>query len=265
MNRKQGVAFSAPCALAIISVCMGSVWITPARAQTAEVKEKPRMYTYVANWDIPRAHWAEMDKQAVADAKIFDKALSSGGLVAYGDDVNLVHQPDTETHDTFWSSMSMAGVLNVLDELHKAGAATASVLNNATKHSDTVYVSRFYNWKSGSMKGAYTHGASYTLKADAPDDAIDTLSKSFIVPLLERLLADGTIQEYEVDVEAIHTEAPNKFWIYWISPTAQGVDKVNAALGETLKAQPLAGPAIASLVDFVPHRDYLLRTDATYK
>jgi hypothetical protein len=115
------------------------------------------------------------------------------------------------------------------------------------------------------MKGAYTHGASYTLKADAPEDAVDTLSKSFIVPLLERLLADGTIQEYEVDVEAIHTEAPNKFWIYWISPTAQGVDKVNAALGETLKAQPLAGPALASLVDFGPHRDYLLRTDATYK
>jgi hypothetical protein len=86
--------------------------------------------------------------------------VAGGGLVGYGNDENLVHQPDGETHDTFWSATSMAGILNVLDELHKAGASTVSVLNNATKHSDTLYVSRFYNWKSGSLKGAYTHGAS---------------------------------------------------------------------------------------------------------
>jgi len=260
MNGKQWGAFSALCALAITGV-----WVAPAGAQTAEVKEKPRMYTYIANWSIPRAHWADMDKQAATDAKIFDKAIASGGLVGYGYDVNLIHQPEQDTHDTFWSSMSMAGVLNVLDELHKAGAATASVLNSATKHSDSVYVSRFYNWKSGSMKGAYTHAASYKLKADAPDDAVETLSKNFIAPLLEKMLAEGTIQEYEVDEEAIHTQAPDKFWIVWISPTAGGVDKVNAALGETLKAQPLVGPAINSMVDFTPHRDFLLRTDATYK
>jgi hypothetical protein len=34
----------------------------PAGAQMAEVKEKPRMYTYEAFWSIPRARWAEMDK-----------------------------------------------------------------------------------------------------------------------------------------------------------------------------------------------------------
>jgi hypothetical protein len=260
MNGKQCGAFSALCALAI-----AGVWAAPVGAQTAEVKEKPRLYTYVSNWSIPRAHWAEMEKQATANGKIFDKAVAGGGLVGYGNDENLVHQADGDTHDTFWSSMSMAGVLNVLDELHKAGAATASVLNNATKHSDTIYVTRYYNWKSGSMKGAYTHSASYKLKADAPEDAVDTLSKNFIVPVLEKMLADGSIREYEVDEEAIHTQAPDTFWIFYISATAEGVDKVNAGLGEALKAQPLAGSAIGSMVDFVPHRDDLLRTDATYK
>jgi hypothetical protein len=260
MNVRRNGAFSALCALAITGA-----WVLPAGAQVAEVKEKPPLYTYVANWNIPRAHWAEMDKQAAADAKIFDKAVSSGGLVGYGEDENLVHQAEGETHDTFWSAMSMAAVLNVLDELRKGGVATASVLNTATKHSDNLFVSRFYNWKSGSMKGAYTHGASYKLKAEAPDDALQTLAKGFIVPLLEKLLADGSIQQYEIDVEAIHTEAPGTFWIFWIAPTAEGVDKVNAALAETLKAQPLTGPAIDSMVDFTPHRDLLARTNATYK
>ena len=260
MNGKQCRAFATLCALAI-----SSAWMTPAGAQTAEVKEKPPMYTYVSNWNIPRAHWADMDKQAAANGKIFDKAIGSGGLVAYGNDTNLIHQADGDTHDTFWSSMSMAGVLGVLDELHKTGAATASVLGTATKHSDALYVSRFYNWKSGSLKGAYTHGASYKLKPDAPEDALQTLSKAFIVPLLEKMLAEGAIQEYEIDVEAIHTEAPGSFWIFYIAPAAEGVDKVNAALGEALKSHPLAGPAIDSMVEFTTHRDLLARTDAMYK
>jgi hypothetical protein len=159
----------------------------------------------------------------------------------------------------------MAGILNVLDELHKTGATTAAVLNSATKHSDALYVSRFYNWKSGSWKGAYTHGASYKLKADAPEDAVATLSTAFIVPFFEKLLAAGAVNEYEVDVEAIHTEAPGTFWIFYITPNAEGLDKVNAALRDALKASPLAGPALDSMVDFVPHRDFLERTNATYK
>jgi hypothetical protein len=259
MSKKCG-ALVALCAFAITGA-----WAAPAGAQTAEAKEKPPLYTYVSDWTIPRARWADMDKQSAADQKIFDKAIAGGTLVAYGDDTNLIHQAEGNTHDSFWSSMSMAGVLNVLDELHRAGAAAAPVLSSATKHSDSVYVSRFYNWKAGSFKGAYTHGASYKLKADAPDDAVETLSKGFIVPLLEKLLADGTIQEYEVDVEAIHTQAPGTFWVLYISPTAEGLDKVTAALGDALKAHPLAGPALNSMADFAPHRDELLRTNAIYK
>jgi hypothetical protein len=63
-------------------------------AQAAEVKEKPPMYTYVSNWIIPRARWAEMDKASAADDKIVEKAIASGTLVAYGEDWNLVHQRD---------------------------------------------------------------------------------------------------------------------------------------------------------------------------
>ncbi len=123
----------------------------------------------------------------------------------------------------------------------------------------------FYGWRSGSYKGAYTHTAAYTLKADAPSDAVAVLSKSFIVPLMEKLLAAGAIIEYEVDEEAIHTQSPSLFWVEYQSPTSAGLDKANAALDEALKANPLAGPAVGSLVDFAPHRDYLVRGDAVYK
>jgi hypothetical protein len=34
---------------------------------------------------------------------------------------------------------------------------------------------------------------------------------------------------------------------------------------ESQKANPLGGPTFESMVDFTPHRDYLSRTNATYK
>jgi hypothetical protein len=237
----------------------------PAIAQMAEVKEKPPMYSYVGLWTIPRAQWGEMAKADMADQKVLDAAIASGTIVAYGNDVNLVHQNDGFTHDDWWSSMSMAGLMNVLDQFYKSGSATSPVLESATKHSDAIYVSRYYNWHAGSWKDVYTHGAQYKLKADAPNDAVELLSKTLIVPLLEKMLADGTIHEYEVDTEAIHTEDPGSFWVFYITANAEGLDKVNAALRDRMKANPLGGPAFGSMVDFTAHRDNLVRTNATYK
>jgi hypothetical protein len=260
MNRKLWRTFAGLCVLA-----MSAVWTAPARAQMSEVKEKPPMYSYVSFWNIPRAQWAEMAKANAADQPILDKAIANGTIVAYGNDVNLVHQADGDTHDDWWSAMSMAGLLNVLDQFYKSGSSATPVLASATKHWDSIFVSRYYNWHSGSWKGIYTHGSYYKLKADAPDNAVETLSKNLLVPFFEKLLADGTIHEYEVDTEAIHTEAPGAFWVFYLAANAEGLDKVNAALRERMKANPLGGPAFGSMVDFAAHRDYLARTNATYK
>ncbi len=223
------------------------------------------MYSYVSFWAYPRAQWAEVEKSNAADQMILDKAIASGTIVGYGSDTNLIHGPDGITHDDWWSAMSMADAVKVLEQFYKSGSPTSPLLASSTKHWDNLVVSRHYNWHSGSWKNAYTHGASYKLKPDAPDDAVDILSKSAIVPLMEKLLADGTIVEYEVDTEAIHTEAPGTFWIFYLMPNAEGLDKVNALLRETLKSNRLIGPAFDSMVDFTAHRDFLVRTNATYK
>lgn len=249
--------------MGLLAAAMLAIGIGAVQAQTAEVKEKPRMYTYFANWTIPRARWGDMEKGNAGDEKALGAALGGGTLVGYGDDATIVHQNEGPTHDTWWSAMSLAGVLDVLDTMMKGG--TPPVLASATMHSDAIFVSRFYNWQAGKYRGAYTHTAAYKLKADAPDDAVESISRHFIVPLMEKLLAAGAIVEYEVDEEAIHTESPDMFWVDYICPNSAGLDKANAALGEAMKANPLAGPALSSMVDFAPHRDYLLRTNAVYK
>jgi hypothetical protein len=260
MNRKSFCFFTGLCGLMTFALCAIS-----SGAQTSEVKEKPAMYSYVANWQIPRARWADMEKENTSNKAILDKAMADGTLVGYGSDEVLVHSSDGETHDEWWSSMSMAGLLKVLDQFAGSSNASTGVLASSTKHWDEVLESHYYNWHPGSIKGGYTRVAEYKLKADAPDDAVDTLSKSLIVPLMEKLLADGTLAEYEVDTLAVHTSPPGTFSIVYIATKAEGLDKVNAAIAEAIKGSPLSGPAFGSMTEGSAHRDELAKTDAIYK
>jgi hypothetical protein len=259
MRRRLGKHFAVLCAISI-----ATIWAAPASAQS-DINEKPPMYSYGANWVIPRAQWGEMAKSASANQAILEKAIGNGTIVGFGDDIDVVHTADGPTHDDWWSAMSMAGLLNVLDQFYSSGSSTGSALSSATKHWDNIFVSRYYNYHPGSWKGIYTHGSVYKLKADAPNDAVAIIAKSVVGPLMEKMLADGTIHEYEIDTEAIHTESPDEFWIFYIASSPEGLDKVNAALRETAKANPLRGPAFGSMVDYSAHRDYLMRGNATYK
>jgi len=85
------------------------------------------------------------------------------------------------------------------------------------------------------------------------------------VPLLEKMLADGSIFEYQVDTEAIHTQDPGTFWVVFVAANGDGLDKFNAGVREMQKSNPLGGPVISSMVDFTPHRDYLSVSTGTYK
>jgi hypothetical protein len=260
MTKRPGRVFATLCIPALAVLCAA-----PALAQMSDTKEKSPMYSYVSLWNIPRAQWADMAKNDAADEPILAKAMAAGTLIGYGNDSVLIHQPDAPTHDGWWSSTSLAGLMNVLDQFYKAGNATTPVLENAAKHWDEIYVSHHYNWHAGSWKGIYTRVSTYKLKADAPNDAVDLLSKNLFEPVLEKLLSEGVIHEYEIDEEAFHNDAPGTITIAVVVANAEGLDKYNAAVRDAVRMSPLASPAFGSMVDFNPHRDYLLRTNATFK
>lgn len=247
------------CALGMV----GFVTIA-ARADDGGDAKKPPMYTLYSSWAIPRAKWADMEKSNGAD-KVTEHALAAGTIVGYGNDETIVHQEDGVTHDAWHSAMSMAAVLNTLNDIMQTGSTTTSVFQSATKHTDQFLESRYYHWKSGSWKGAYTRTAIYKLKEGAPDDAIDTMAKQFIVPLMEKLLADGTIIEYEIDEEALHTQSPALMSVDFITPTTEGQDKVMKAIEDDAHAKPLLGAALGAWIDFSAHRDVLVRGNVTYK
>jgi hypothetical protein len=260
MNRNLRTVFAGLFGLALLTLSA-----IPGFAQAQEVKSKPPMYSYIANWQIPRAHWSEMPQTEAADKSIMDKALADGTIIGHGDDETLVHTPDGETHDDWWSSMSMAGLLKVLNQLYASGNTSSPALDAATKHWDLVYVSHYYNWHPGAYKSAYTYVSEYELKPDAPGDAVDTISKNVVVPLLEKMLADGTLIEYEIDELSVHTQAPGTFSIVYLTPTPDGIDKIEAAIHDAIKDQPLIVPAFGSMTKASGHRDELFLSEGIYK
>src|ERR1022692_2335236 len=94
MKKKNWQFLSGLCA-----IVMAGAWAAPACAQSGEVTEKPRLYTYEAFWVVPRARWAEFEKVNPAQQKVMDRAIASGVLVSYGSDSALLHDADGATHD----------------------------------------------------------------------------------------------------------------------------------------------------------------------
>jgi len=265
MNKSKWSIVASLCAIAV-----GTILAVPASAhaqdQSQAVQPKPPMYAYISNWQIPRAHWADMNSSAASDEAMLKKAMDDGTIVAYGNDRNLVHTPDGWTHDDWFSSMSMGGLMQVLKQYYNAGNSEPPVLQSATKHWDLVLMSRYYNWKPGaSYKDGFVSVAEYRLKANAPDDALKVISGEIVAPLLEKLVADGTILEYEIDTEAVHTDAPGLFSIVTVVQDPANIDKVDAAIRATIKAHPIEGVTFDSLTQSKAHRDELTLGNGIFK
>lgn len=228
------------------------------------VKAKPPMYSYVSDWQFPRSSWANLGKKSSSPStvgSILDKALADGTIIGYGVDVNLVHQPDAETHDTWWSSMSLAGLVKVQEKITASDGNTSATIASATKHWDSVYVSRYYNYKSGYYYDGCTHVSVFKLKESAPREELNTLARNVIVPVLEKQMADGALLGYQIDTLAIHTQAPGTFWIVYLTPDPEGLDTVEQAIHDNIKTNE----AFVNMTDETGRRDHLMKSDTVYK
>jgi hypothetical protein len=252
----------------VAGLAMLGMTATLAGSQTDTVKEKPRLYRYVSYWTFPRAHWDDFDKEkATENQKVLAPALADDTLVGYGDEENQLHSAEGFTHDNWWQANSIAGLMKVLQASHKGGSSSSPLLASSTKHWDQIYLSRFYNWKARSWKGAYRYTATYELRPEwsNPDEALRTLS-TFDVPLFEKLLAEGTIVEYELDREWIHTtDSPVNFVYVVVTPSAENLDKMIAVVRAAVGENSLIGPTFASMTVNQTAQIDILRIDATYK
>lgn len=236
-------------------LCLALASIGPAQAQTP-AKSKPQVYTYVATWDVPRAQWGDMAKLDEQDKPLLDKLVSEGTIVGYGAYTNLIHQEGEPTHGTWFSATSEGNLLKALEAFYAQPASVGAPVQGASKHWDQILTGDIYNGKAGSSTGYLTW--SQWLVKPGQMHAYTELTKSVFVPILEKLLAEGSITSYGQLTEDYHTGKLGVVYDYFTVPDAASLDKANKAFEDAF-SNPATGDAIRALTERDGHRDYLTR------
>jgi hypothetical protein len=226
----------------------------PATAQNAPA-EKPAVYTYVSEWAVPRAMWADYKKEDDADLDAMKKAMAEGAIVSYGSFAVINHQEGAPTHGSWFTATSMANLMKVLEGLRSAPGATAPVLA-ASKHWDYILTSREHNGHAGTFTNGYLRVARWPAKGGGSDPD-GKIQRATIVGVLEKLLAAGALHSYTIDEEVVHSDEPGTTFVVLVANGAEGLDKFDAAIEDLRKNDPVALAAYSSLIDSHGHRDTL--------
>jgi hypothetical protein len=228
----------------------------PLRAQGND-QPKPPMYIYVAQWAVPRAQWGEMAKSDAADVALSEKLVTGGTLTGFGEFESLIHTEGQPTHGSWLTANSEEGIVKAVDAFMSQPGATAPVLA-ASQHFDLFLVSRIYNSRPGTYDGAYLSGSQWELKPGEFDD-FNNLVKTRVVPLMEKMLADGVVVAYNLNYQEYATQAPNTVEFITITKDASGLDKMNKAFEGLFGKDPEIGPAMQNLVQAGSSRNFLDR------
>jgi hypothetical protein len=232
---------------------LAAAW--PERAKADD--KKPPTYTYIAEWAVPRDQWRDYAKVTADERATMDQLVADGTLTGYGEFSNLLHQEGQPTHGSWFSATSRAGLLKALEALYKLPQVTFPVLGNS-KHWDYLVINRVHGERSGKFQGGYLSGGGFDVKPGQEKAFNDVMNKN-IVPIMEKLLAEGAVTSYSVDSEEFHSETPGRVTFVYTAADAAGVDKVEDAIVAAFKSDPALESAATAAVDWKGHRDFLAR------
>jgi hypothetical protein len=205
-----------------------AVMLVPAALP--QMEPTPIVYTFVSQFQIPRANWAQYSEDAEKTiVPIMEKLAADGTLLSWSTFEQVVHTPDGYTHGAAWSSTSISGLMKVLDEVRKAGPRPGQIA--ATKHEDYLMQTTMYH--AGSGTPAYLRVVCSNAKADKPD-GYTTMLKKLLVPTFEEQIKKGVATYYGVDEQYVNNSAPSIRCVVITYPNADGMDKWAAAINTTM-------------------------------
>jgi hypothetical protein len=226
------------------------------RAQAAP-QDKAQVYTYIAEWDVPRAQWGDIVKLDEQDKPLLDKLVADGTLTGYGAYTNLIHQEGEPTHGSWFSATTEGNLLKALEAIYAHPGSVGAPVQGASKHWDFILTGDVYNAKPGTSTG-YLTWSRWQVKPGSMHSYTE-LSKKAIVPMLEKLLADGSITSYGQLTEDYHQDKLGTVFEYFTVPDAASMDKANKAFEDLFKNTPGLGEAVRGLTEPEGHRDFLTR------
>jgi hypothetical protein len=188
---------------------------------------QPIVYTFVSQFQVPRANWAQYSENTEKSFVPFaDKMVADGTILSYSTFENIVHTPEGYTHGAAWSSASIAGLTKVLDEVRKAGPQPGQIA--ATKHEDFLMQTSMYT-VGGSGTPAYLRVVCQNAKPEKPEEYAAAVKK-YLWPMVEEQLKKGAVNYVGFDQQYVNTSAPSTRCLVINFPNADGMDKWAAAV-----------------------------------
>src|SRR5713226_1937430 len=173
-------------------------------AALPQMEPTPIVYTYVSQFQIPRANWAQYSEDTEKSfVPVVEKSLADGSILSWSTFEQVVHTPDGYTHGAAWSSNSIAGLMKVLDEVRKNGPRPGQIA--ATRHEDYLMQTSMYHVGSGAP--AYLRVVCSNAKPDKPGEYAAALKK-YLVPTFDEQIKKGVATYYGVDEQYVNNAAP---------------------------------------------------------
>ncbi len=240
--------------IAGLVVVVLAVMIVPAAI--SQMEPTPRVYTFVSQFQVPRANWAQYSEEIEKTfVPIAERLMADGSIVSWSTFENVVHTPEGYTHGSAWSSSSIAGLMKVLDEIRKAGPRPGQIA--ATRHEDLLMQTTMYHVGSGTP--AYLRVVCSNAKADKPEGYTATLKK-LLVPTFEEQIKKGEATYYGVDEQYVNNAAQSLRCVVITYPNADGMDKWATAINTTMsKWSPAERAEFAGASVPDSRRDFMAR------
>jgi len=214
--------------IAGLLVILLAVMLVPAALP--QMEPTPVVYTYVSQFQVPRAHWAAYSEDTEKTVvPIVEKLTAEGTILSWSTFEQVIHTPDGYTHGAAWSSTSISGLMKVLDEIRKGGPRPGQIA--ATKHEDLLMQTSMYRVGSGTP--TYLRVVCSSAKADKPGEYAATLKK-LLVPTFEEQVKKGVATYYSVDEQYVNTAPPSTRCVVINYPNAESIDKWAAAINTTM-------------------------------
>jgi hypothetical protein len=199
-------------------------------AALPQMEPTPTVYTFVSQFQVPRANWAAYSEDSEKTiVPLLEKLTADGAIVSWSTFEQIVHTTDGYTHGAAWSSTSISGLMKVLDDIRKAGPRPGQIA--ATKHEDYLMQTRMY--RAGSGTPTYLRVVCSNAKADKLGSYSATLNK-LLVPTFDEQVKKGVATYYGVDEQYVNTGAPSTRCVVITYPNAEGMDKWAAAINTTM-------------------------------
>src|SRR5229473_8664227 len=199
-------------------------------AALPQMEPTPVVYTYVSQFQIPRANWAQYSEDTEKSfVPVVEKSLAEGTILSWSTFEQVIHTPEGYTHGAAWSSNTIAGLMKVLDEVRKNGPRPGQIA--ATRYEDFLMQTSMY--RTGSGTPAYLRVVCSNAKAENPGNYTATLKK-LLVPTFDEQVKKGVATYWGVDEQYVNTSAQSTRCVVITYPNAEGMDKWAAAINATM-------------------------------